>query len=105
MTHAAHLSRDLALAAGRSVTAEPIDTDPAEAVRSLIGGDTGAFTRVYTGYARMVRAILLGRVPHRDVDDLLQDVFVSAYTRIRELRDPAAFGGWIAAIARNKATD
>jgi len=25
--------------------------------------------------------------------------------RVRELRDPAAFGGWIAAIARNRATD
>ena len=27
------------------------------------------------------------------------------YTRIRELREPAAFGGWIATIARNRATD
>jgi RNA polymerase sigma-70 factor (ECF subfamily) len=53
----------------------------------------------------MVHAILLGRVPRRDVDDLVQDVFISAYTRIRELRDPAAFGGWIATIARNRATD
>jgi RNA polymerase sigma-70 factor (ECF subfamily) len=53
----------------------------------------------------MVHAILLGRVPRRDVDDLVQDVFLVAYTRIRDLRDPAAFGGWIAAIARNRATD
>ena len=35
----------------------------------------------------------------------MQDVFLTAYTRIRELREPAAFGGWIAAIARNRATD
>ena len=49
--------------------------------------------------------ILLGRVPRRDVDDLVQDVFITAYTRIRELREPAAFGGWIATIARNRATD
>ena len=55
--------------------------------------------------SRMVHAILLGRVPRRDVDDLVQDVFVTAYTRIRELREPAAFGGWIATIARNRATD
>ena len=53
----------------------------------------------------MVHAILLGRVPRRDVDDLVQDVFLTAYTRIRELREPAAFGGWIATIARNRATD
>jgi RNA polymerase sigma-70 factor (ECF subfamily) len=53
----------------------------------------------------MVHAILLGRVPRRDVDDLVQEVFLAAYTRIRELREPAAFGGWIATIARNRATD
>ena len=28
---------------------------------------------------------------------------MTAYTRIRELREPAAFGGWLAAIARNRA--
>jgi len=74
-------------------------------VRATARGDQDAFTRVYGAYGRMVRAVLLGRVPRRDVDDLLQDVFVTAYVKIRELRDPAAFGGWIAAIARNRATD
>jgi RNA polymerase sigma-70 factor (ECF subfamily) len=74
-------------------------------VRAVAGGDRDAFTRVYAAYGRMVRAILLGRVPHRDVDDLVQDVFLAAYTRIGELRDPSAFGGWIAVIARNRATD
>ncbi|MBI3401180.1 MAG: sigma-70 family RNA polymerase sigma factor [Acidobacteria bacterium] len=53
----------------------------------------------------MVHAILLGRVPGRDVDDLVQDVFLTAYTRLAGLRNPDAFGGWLAAIARNRATD
>src|SRR6266508_3219139 len=75
------------------------------AVRAVAAGDREAFSRVYADYSRMVHAILLGRVPRRDVDDLVQDVFLAAYTRIRELRDPAAFGGWIATIARNRATD
>ena len=74
-------------------------------IRAVTGGDQDAFARLYGDYVRMVHAILLGRVPRRDVDDLVQDVFLSAYTRIRELRDPAAFGGWLAAIARNRATD
>src|SRR5438128_1566408 len=74
-------------------------------IRAVAGGDRDAFSRLYTDYSRMVHAVLLGRVPRRDVDDLVQDVFVTAYTRIRELREPAAFGGWIAAIARNRATD
>jgi RNA polymerase sigma-70 factor (ECF subfamily) len=76
-----------------------------ETIRAVADGDEDAFERLYAGYAGMVHAILLGRVPRRDVDDLTQEVFLAAYTRIRELRDPAAFGGWIAAIARNRATD
>jgi RNA polymerase sigma-70 factor (ECF subfamily) len=75
------------------------------AIRAVAAGDRDAFARLYADYVRMVHAILLGRVPRRDVDDLVQDVFVTAYTRIRELREPAAFGGWLATIARNRATD
>jgi len=77
----------------------------AATIRAVAAGDEDAFSRLYAGYVRMVHAILLGRVPRRDVDDLVQDVFISAYTRIGELRDAAAFGGWIATIARNRATD
>jgi RNA polymerase sigma-70 factor (ECF subfamily) len=77
----------------------------ADTIRAVAAGDRDAFSRLYTDYVRMVHAILLGRVPRRDVDDLVQDVFITAYTRIRELRDATAFGGWLAAIARNRATD
>ena len=74
-------------------------------IRAVAGGDEQAFARLYADYVRMVHAIVLGRVPRRDVDDLVQHVFITAYTRIRELRDSEAFGGWLAAIARNRATD
>jgi RNA polymerase sigma-70 factor, ECF subfamily len=77
----------------------------AETIRAVAGGDQDAFARLYADYLRLVHAIVLARVPRRDVDDVVQDVFVTAYVRIRELREPAAFGGWIAAIARNRATD
>jgi RNA polymerase sigma-70 factor (ECF subfamily) len=53
----------------------------------------------------MVHAILLSRVPDGEVADLVQDVFVTALRRLPELRDVAAFGGWLAAIARNRAVD
>jgi len=36
---------------------------------------------------------------------LLQDVFLQALPRLASLRDPAKFGGWLAAIARNRAND
>jgi len=77
----------------------------AATIRAAATGDRDAFSRLYADYVRMVHAILLGRVPHRDVDDLVQEVFLTAYMRLRELRDPAAFGGWLATIARNRAVD
>lgn len=44
-------------------------------------------------------------MPHDAAGDLAQDVFLHAWTTIRSLREPAAFPGWIAAIARNRALD
>src|SRR5262245_7101340 len=53
----------------------------------------------------MVHGVLLARVPRGQVEDLVQDVFLLALRRLDTLRDPARFGGWLAMIARNRATD
>ena len=68
-------------------------------------GDRAAFGRLYGFYARMVRGILLGMAPRGEVDDLTQDVFLQAMRRLKSLREPSSFGGWLAAIARNRAKD
>lgn len=68
-------------------------------------GDESAFGLLYDAYARMVHGLLLARVPPGDVDDLVQDVFLTAWRRLASLRDSAAFGGWLATIARNQAAD
>jgi RNA polymerase sigma-70 factor (ECF subfamily) len=73
-----------------------------EAVRL---GDHDAFTDLYQKYAPMVHGILLARVPRKEVDDLMQEVFLTAFRRIESLREAAAFGGWLAMITRNKAND
>ena len=76
-----------------------------ELVRAARTGDESAFARLYDRYARMVHGVLLARGPRQDVEDLVQDVFLTAWRRLDDLRDPAAFGGWIAMIARNRGTD
>ena len=83
-------------------------SDHAEAidlVTAARGGDRVAFGRLYERYGRMVHGVLLARVPRGQVEDLVQDVFLSALKRLETLRDPARFGGWLAMIARNRATD
>ena len=103
MEHVLDFGRALPAADPLTITARSAAL--AATIRAVAAGDQDAFAGLYADYARMVHAILLGRIPRRDVDDLVQDVFLTAYTRIRELREPAAFGGWIATIARNRATD
>ena len=68
-------------------------------------GDRTAFGELYRRYARMIHGVLLARVPYGDVDDLVQDVFLLAMERLDTLREAGAFRGWLATIARNRATD
>lgn len=84
--------------------AGPHDSD-VTLVRAAQQGDTEAFGQLYKRYARMVHGILLGRVRHVEVEDLVQEVFLRALPRVRELRDTSRFGSWLASIARNLATD
>jgi len=82
--------------------------DVAEAVELVSAarlGNRAAFGELYRRYARMVHGVLLARVRPADADDLVQDVFATALARLATLKDESAFGGWLAAIARNRAAD
>jgi RNA polymerase sigma-70 factor, ECF subfamily len=83
---------------GASEPAEPL-------VRAAQLGDRDAFGRLYQRFAGYVHAILLARLPAGEAADLVQDVFLTAFQRLSHLREPAAFSGWIATMARNRATD
>lgn len=74
-------------------------------VRAVLEGDRDVFGRLYDLYAPLVHGILLARVPRVEVDDLVQDIFLHALKKLNTLRDSAAFGPWIAMIARNRAMD
>src|SRR5437899_3208607 len=77
----------------------------ADLVRAAQTGDVVSFEQLYARYAPVVHSILLGRLPPADADDVTQNVFITALTKLRSLREPAAFAGWIARTARNAAED
>ena len=77
----------------------------ADLVRAAQAGDVASFELLYARYAPVVHSILLGRLPPADADDVTQNVFITAYTKLHSLREPAAFAGWIARTARNAAED
>ncbi len=74
-------------------------------VRQAQAGDRDALGALYRRFAGMVHGVVLAHARHHDVEDLAQEAFLHAMERIRTLRDPAAFGGWLAAIARTRALD
>jgi RNA polymerase sigma-70 factor (ECF subfamily) len=73
----------------------------AELVERTRQGSTDAFGELYDRYAPLVRAICADQTQElAAAQDLAQDVFVRAYERICELREPARFGAWVVGIAR-----
>ena len=88
-----------------ALTVAHLDSEQAALVLAAQGGDRAAFGTLYEQYARMVHGILLAHVSYTEAEDLLQEVFLRAMEQLRSLRDPGAFGGWIAAIARRSTID
>jgi RNA polymerase sigma-70 factor (ECF subfamily) len=87
---------------------DPSSTPPnqiALLVQKAKAGHRGAFDRLYVRYASMVHGLLMAHVPRQEVDDLVQDVFARAWLRLQDLKEDVAFGGWLAMMARNIATD
>lgn len=65
-----------------------------------------SFQHLIAEYQDDVFAVALATVLDRSLaEDITQETFVTAYTHLERLRDPAALGGWLAAIARNHARD
>lgn len=82
----------------------PVEELPA-VVTAARRGDRVAFAELYRRFHRAVHGVVLARVAYRDAADLVQDVFAAALERLPQLGEPAAFPGWLLAIARNRAID
>ena len=85
---------------------EPLSADVGDAslVERAIDGDRWAMEALYRRHVqRVTNAVtrVLGR--SAEADDVVQDTFVVALDRLGELREPAAFRGWLARIAINEA--
>jgi RNA polymerase sigma-70 factor, ECF subfamily len=91
-----------------SSTSTSLEREQAEDRADIVAarsGDRAAFGRLYARYLPMVHGLLLARVPRVEAEDLVQEVFMQALRKLSTLREPRAFGGWLATIARNRAHD
>jgi RNA polymerase sigma-70 factor (ECF subfamily) len=88
-----------------STTEQPADSVEVKLVRAVLAGNRDQFGRLYELYAPLVHGVLLARLPRSEVEDMVQEIFLHALRKLHTLRDAAAFGPWIAMIARNRAMD
>ncbi|HEX4000250.1 MAG TPA: sigma-70 family RNA polymerase sigma factor [Pirellulales bacterium] len=73
-------------------------------VRRAQAGDREALGELMERYERAVYAIALRRLNnHAEAQELCQEVFVQALEKLAQLREPAAFGGWLRSIANRMA--
>ena len=63
--------------------------------------DTASAFRRYASYVAAIGVRVLGR--RGEIDDFVQDVFLSAHRSIAHVRDPQALKGWLATLAVREA--
>ena len=62
-------------------------------------GDRAAFGELVERYESMVITVGLKRLgDYNEAQELAQEVFVRAMQRLHQLKEPAAFGGWLRSI-------
>ena len=78
--------------------------DDAALARAAATGDRTAFAAIYDRYADRLYDFCVGMLRDRDsAADCVQDVFVTAATKLVQLREPDRLRSWLYAIARSEA--
>ncbi len=77
----------------------PSDGDLVRAARAGDGASLGTLFERYRAPLYALALRLLGHGP--DAQDAVHDTFLVALRQLNQLREPAAVGGWLAAVLRN----
>jgi len=73
------------------------------AVAEVLRGNQDAFRLIVRAYGLPLRSYLASQVYHLDdVDDLAQEVFLTAYNSLHTFRPGEDLGAWLRGIARHK---
>ena len=80
----------------------PADADDLEAIRSVLAGDEDAFRRLVDKYGSSIYNLAYRMTGSPvDAEDLAQDAFLQAYSRLKDFRVGARFHPWLYTIALN----
>ncbi len=84
----------------------PDSSADADLVAETLGGSRDAFTRIVARYQSLICSIGYSATGSLNrSEDLAQETFLTAWRRLRDLREPANLRGWLCGIARNLASN
>ena len=79
--------------------------DDATLVQKARNDDQTAFRELVTRYQHYVYRIVYTRIPYQaDAEDLTQETFITAFLRLKQLREPQKFKHWLRRISVNTCT-
>ena len=92
--------------AEQSLAATPAEKSDRDIVARVVGGNREAYALLVQRYAPIVRNYLAGRGLRAFIlDECAQDVFVSVYQQLANLKDGNRFFGYLMTTARRKLAD
>jgi RNA polymerase sigma factor (sigma-70 family) len=84
------------------ITLPASKSNDAELVEQSLAGDRRAFGRIVARYQSLVCALAYSATGSRShSEDLAQETFVTAWQKLRDLREPGRLSAWLCGIARN----
>jgi RNA polymerase sigma-70 factor, ECF subfamily len=72
-----------------------------EDVARAAAGDMAAFERLYRSHLARIHSLVRRMAGPADADDLTQDIFLRAWSRLGTFRGESAFGTWLHRLAVN----
>jgi RNA polymerase sigma-70 factor (ECF subfamily) len=80
------------------------ERDEAQAIASILGGDTRAFHDLIRPHERSVYMMALSLLQNEaDAEDAAQEAFLKAFRNLAKFRGEARFGTWLISITLNEA--
>lgn len=74
-------------------------------IKDVIRGRKGATTTFYKEYAPKLRRYLSAKLPDNEVEEILQDTFLSAFDSLPLYRGESSILTWLISIARHEVAD
>ncbi|MBO5691679.1 MAG: sigma-70 family RNA polymerase sigma factor [Spirochaetaceae bacterium] len=100
------LSETIAEKAQKFILRSSEEKTEAILVRSAAGGNSAAFEELVKRYHRRVTALGMSFFRNiADTEDFVQDVFIKAYTKLRDFRGESRFSTWLFRIAYTTAVN